>query len=427
MAKFYISNEIMTEVVKVCRTVSGKESKIVLTMGLGEVNDNVICETTLSTEAEQIEYRFLAKKPEDFEGAGSVEPIAINASKFLAIVDSVLTFKEDIYLSPEGTMLVIGVSNKAKSSIEMEAQLPQKIQTTTSIYRMMLEGKNLLSVLSKGCSFADDNKGVLHNAIIQLMPDKNVIRGYSTDSSVIARAEAKAEFLKTGKDDKAKAAVEQMNKALDEVCSKNGLDKNAYPLIIPKEAIMHLQSLVGSAVKVSINIDENHLAIMIGQALKYTITQANETKVPIALIESMVQNDPDAVYGLDAAKLSDSLGFINKNNAICENRDITTAIEVDNEDILISSGVASQFESRIKAASISGVGEISVDGERFKTAVDALNRGNLCVLAYPQYVVLKNGTATAIDDNNFIIVMQVRTQKVEESSEEENTTETSEG
>ncbi len=407
----------MAELVKICRTVCAKDSKVVLNMGLQEVNELVICECILTTDAEQVRYRFQAKKPEDFTGA--TDPIAVNAVKFMGIAESVLAFKEDVYLSLAGTMLEIGASNKAKSSVAIEAQAPALMPMTDLLFRFMIEGKALSSVLTKGCSFTGDKE--LHSAIVQLIPEKNILRGYSTDGNSIGRAEGKANFLKTDDaNEKNKAQAEQMQKALEAVCDKNGLDKTKFmaewPLIIPAEAIQHLGTIIQGAGKVLVNVDENHIHVLVGNSLVYSITQASSTRVPIPQIEAMAQDASDATYCIDAARLSEALGFINKNNAIGDSADMYTSVSVSGEDILVSSGKASQYESRVKAIALDGAATLTVDGEKFKKAVDTLSRGNMLLGAYGRYVTLFNGTKENKDHSSFVILMQVNPQQFEEAT-----------
>ena len=424
MSRFIISNENAQEVVKVCKPIVARDAKVVLNLGLQDMGENVYCGVQLSTGIEQIQYFFLSKKPEDFDGAAI--KVAVNAHTFISIVETVLAFKEDIFIEPESTMLVIGVSDKAKSSVAIEAQAPSDIPATQPIFRMAVTGKELAAVLTRGCSFASDEKDATHNSILQLIPSEDKIKGYSTDGNTIACCGGKVKFTKVTDNtpEKAAAKINAMNEELAKVAEKNGLDKEKYPLILPKEGVLHLAGLVSGFgdVEVALQVDENHVHLKVGNTLIYTITQAAEARVPVEYIDNMVNLPANATYGVDAAKLSDAVGFINRNNAIVGNKDISTSVTVDGEDLVVSSGISSQFETRLHAASIDSFAELSVDGEKFKTAVDTMNRGNLVVKVTRQdnvkFVTLLNGTPESADTNSFIMLLMVLTQKVEESADE---------
>ena len=425
--KFYIENKELSQVVSLIKTVAEKDTKVVLLLGAKEQGDNVLCGVCVTTVREQIQYKLSVKKPQGWEGKGV--QVSVSASKFTAICDAVLSYNEDVFIEPDNTVLMIG-NGKVNTPVEIESEIPQEITQSTLFYRFKVVGKELASVLKKGCAFARASQGNVNtdNAILQLDPDAGEIRGYSTDGYTLGKGKAKAEFTKDAGDN-AKLAeyLKAMEEALAAYCEKSGQNKNAFNVLIPSLSVKHLQQIVEGQSAVFLSVDERHLLVQLGEKLVYTIVQGGAVGFPAEQVDAMGAMASDTLIGIDSAVLSKGIDFINKVNAISGNADkIPVSIETTDGSLSASSGAAGQIKSAIKALAIQGSeANFAVAGKYLTAALNSLNKGNVVLGVSSKFVTLFNGTVDAVDDSNFVIIGLVRTgampqpQSDEESDEAE--------
>lgn len=418
--RFIISNDTLSSVIKIATQVKKPESKIVLELGVKDMSENVACALRLTTDSEQISYNFAAKKPEDWDGSAVKTPV--DATKFISIVESVLSFNEDVYLELTGTILEVGILGKVKTSLPVEGQIPDAITPLSFFYRFQIAGTELSTLLNKGCAFTSDTVDTrgLHNAVIRLFPESDELKGFSTDSHTIACSKVKANFTKLTGNENQDALVKKMDVAVTEYCTQHTeQDKNAFNVIIPREAVQHLSRFAEGQKSVIVYIDSRFVHVQIGgKVLMYTIKQAGASVIPIEAIEKMIEEQNGAICA-DSQALTKAVSFINKNNAINGDADkCPTKLEIEEGKTLIAkSGLEDKIESSIKTSDIKGNQLVAVSGKKLEAALNALNKGNVVMRAGGKHIALFNGTLDNIIKDSFIVIFQVSLQKL---SEEEN-------
>ena len=100
-------------------------------------------------------------------------------------------------------------------------------------------------------------------------------------------------------------------------------------------------------------------------------------------------------------------------------------MELNAENLLLTSGKANQIESEAKPTTVVGDGVASVGGAYLKAGINALNRGGLAVGYGNRYITLFNGTVNEPDKSTYVIIMQVQASQVEDT-EAADTTEATE-
>ena len=427
--RFIITNETLSSVIKVAAQVKKPESKIVLDLGSQDMTENVACSLRLTTDAEQVSYNFVAKKPEDWDGSRVVTPV--DATKFISIVESVLSFNEDVYIEVANTILEVGILGKVKTSLPIESQIPDAIKPLNFFYRFQIAGSELSTLLNKGCAFTEEaveTRG-LHNAVIKLFPESDEIKGFSTDGHTIACSKVKATFTKKSGDERQDALVAAMDAAVSEWCSQHTeQDKSAYNVIIPREAVQHLSRFAEGQKSVVVFVDSRFVHVQIGgKVLMYTIKQAGSQVTSIDQIEKMIFAEQNGSLCADSQSLSKAISFINKNNAINGDTDkCPTKFEIREGKVLVArSGLEDKIESSIKTTDIKGNQFVAVYGKKLEAALSALNKGNVVMYAGSKHIALFNGTLDNIDKNSYIFIFQVNLQVLEQEadSESEETTE----
>lgn len=419
--KFIVNNNVLSSVIKVVEQLKKPESKVVLALGGGDEGANVACALRITTDAEQANYNFLAKKPEDWDGSAIITPV--DASNFCTAVKSVLAFNEDVYLELSGTILEIGILGKAKTSLPIESQIPQEITPLQFLYLFEIGGTELSNLLSKGCAFtseAVDEKGC-HNAILKLMPKTDEVKACSTDGYIIGVTKVKANFVKAT-DEKSKAKVEALENALSEYCKAHSeQDKDNFNVIIPREAVQHLGRFIEGQQKVIVYVDARFVHVAIGgRTMMYTIKQAGSQVANVdSVFESYIVSDEKAKFCADSQVLRNTISFINTNNALVEDKDKKyTLLPIKEGEVLVAkSGIADKVESVIKASDIKGEQLVAFNGKLVESALSALNKGNVVMYAGTRHIALFNGTIDKVDFDSFVFIFQVNVAKIKESEE----------
>lgn len=426
--RYIINNELFAQMVAVAGKVVQKDTKTVLHLGERELGENVLCAFRVTTPAEEIVYQMAVKKPEGWNANGN--RISVNASKFLQMADSLLSFNEDVYLEPEGAVLKMGVGTKAKTSINIESQIPDAMKAIKPMYCFKADGAKFVAALKKGCSFSKDTVDAqhqLHLGIMRLDVANNKVVGYSSDGNISARSECSVEFLTNERaSEKAKPYVEQMNGNITEYCEAKGLKVEDFVLDLrmPHDSVNHLISIVEGQSAVSVTVDANQVQVQIGNNLRYTLVQGAMCGIPIAALEKFAADAPEAAFGIDAANLSRAVEFINKNNSIAEpSAKLPIKMELSADKLILTSGKSNQIESEAKPTAVNGTGTASISGQYLKNALSALNRGGVAVNYGKGWIVLFNGTVEEPDRTTYIMIMQVAVAQVEEETESEATEE----
>ena len=423
--RFIITSEVVKQAIDVLRTVnSGKDTKVVLELGTSDMGNVVGCGVRLTTAAEQVEFQFPATKPEDWDGKTIKTPV--DATKFIQVVESVLSFNEDIYIDIVGTILEVGILGKVKTSLPIESQIPEKINPLPFFFNYQIAGTELTALLRRGCSFTEetvDPRG-LHNATLKLFPKENKITGFSSDGHSLARANVKAAFAAKGSNEKLNAHIEQMEKNVAEYCAQHTEQSaDAYNVVIPREAVNHLLSLSEGQKGVKVFVDSRFMHVQIGQTLMYPIKQAGSNTVPLETVEAFVKNGADAKVVVDSATLLRTVDFVNKNNAIVGSQTPLKMGVSEGNTLIATSGLEDMIESAIQTISIEGNGFIALNGEKLKTVVGSLNKGNLTMCACKQYVYFYNGDNT---DASFALLFQINLEQNQADDEEDEAEESAE-
>ncbi len=419
--KYIVSNNTLSSIVKVAEQIKKPESKVVLVLGGGDAGENVLCQLRLTTDAEQATYNFTAKKPEDWDGSAIITPV--DASNFCTVIKSILTFNEDVYIEVEGTILEVGILGKVKTSLPIESQVPEEIKPLTFFYRFEISGGELLNLLNKGCAFTEesvDTKG-LHNAVLKLMPETDEIKACSTDGHIVGCTKVKVNFTKAADDDeKKKAMVEAMDKAVTEYCTQHTeQDKNNYNVIIPREAVMHLARFAEGQQKLIVFVDQRFVWVQIGgKTMMYTIKQAGSTVTTVDSVYNIIFQEENAKFCADSQALRNAISFINTNNAISGKDKHPTKLLIKEGEVLVAkSGLEDKIESSIKASDIKGEQFVAFNGKILEGALSALNKGNVVMYAGTKHIALFNGTIDNVDLNSFVFIFQINIAKVEEEAE----------
>ncbi len=421
--KYIIENSTLSPVIKVASQIKKPASKIVLTLGAKDEGDKVLCSLRITTDAEQGIYNFLAKKPEDWDGTAIVT--SIDAANMCSVVESVLSFNEDVYIELSGTILEIGILGKVKTSLPIESQIPEEIKPLKFFYRFEIAGRELLSLLNKGCAFCNevvDTRG-LHNAVLKLLPQTDEIKAYSTDSHIVGSTKVKASFTKSATDDKKQALIDAMDAAITDYCNSHPeQDKDCFNVIIPREAVMHLARFVADDMKVTVLVDARFMHVIIGRFV-YSIKQAGTTIVSFDKFYQSFMSEQNAKVCTDVQALRNAISFINKNNAISGQDNIPIKISIKEGEVLIAkSGIEDKIESSIKTSEIKGEQFVSFDGKKVEAALSSLNKGNVVLYAGENHIAFFNGTIEEPDLNSFVFILQVRIQRLDETKDEENET-----
>lgn len=419
--KYIISNETLTSVVKVATQVKKPDSKVVLTLGSKDMGENVACALRLTTDAEQINYNFVAKKPEDFDGSAIVT--SVDAAKFISIVESVLSFSEDIYIELSGTILEIGILGKVKTSLPIESQIPEAVKPLEFFYRYQIGGTELNTLLTKGMAFTEesvDERGC-HNAIMKLYPQTDEIKGFSTDGHTVACSKAKAQFAKADGDERKAQLVAKMEAAVTEYCTNHTeQNKDAFNVIIPREAVQHLSRFAEGQKSVTVFVDSRFMHVQIGgSVLMYTIKQAGSQVISLEQAEKMAFSEATGKVCVDSSTLIKSVSFINKNNAISgisEKLMPPVKFNIEEGQVLMAySGVEDKIESAIKTSEVKGSQFVALNGKKFEAALSALNKGNVVLNAGQKHVTFFNGTIDAADVSTWIFVFQINIAQYEKA------------
>lgn len=422
--KYIISNDTLSSVIKVASQVKKPESKIVLELGLKDAGENVLCRLRLTTDAEQINYNFTAKKPEDWDGSAIVTPV--DATKFVSIVESVLTFNEDVYIELAGTILEVGILGKVKTSLPIESQIPEEIKPLQFFYRFEIKGTELNSLLNKGCAFTKEEVEAngIHNAVLRLEPQTDEVVGTSTDGHTIGCTKVKVSFTKAN-DDRQKAMIDAMDAAVTEYCTKHPEQKkDAFNVIIPREAVQHLSRFAEGQEAVVVFIDSRFMHVSIGgKVLMYTIKQAGSTVTSVDSVKDLIFSEENAKFCADSQALRNSISFVNKNNSINGTDKTPTKLYIKEGEVLTAkSGIEDKIESTIKASEIKGEQLVGINGKKFEAALGALNKGNVVVYAGTKHIALFNGTIDKVDLNSFVFIFQVNLAKIQEAESTEDAT-----
>ena len=428
--KYIFDNKEFSQMISLISTVAEKDTKAVLLLGAKEQGENVLCGMCVTTAREQVQYKMTCKKPQGWDGKGI--QVSVSANKLVAIANAVLGYNEDVFIEPDNTVLMIGIQGKVNTPIEIEAEIPQEITQGTLFYRFKVGGKELVSVLKKGCSFAmaTSNNPNTDNAVLQLAPDNDEIIGFSTDGCAIARSHAKAEFTKdAGGNEKLAAYLKAMDEALTAYCEKSGQNKKLFNVLIPSLSVKHILSVVEGQSAVFLSVDERHLLVQIGEKLVYTIVQGGAMGFPVAQVAQMESLPKETLIGVDSTVLDKGITFINKINAIAGEADSRPiSIELKDGVLNAKSGAAGQINSAIKTLSVKGAeNNICIAGKYLAAALRSLNKGNVVLGLIPgRTVTLYNGTVDAVDTGSYVIIALVRENQMPEPRKEEESEEAAE-
>lgn len=421
--RFLIDKDTFSSVVKVSGRIAQKDTKMVITLGGRDLGEKVLCLVRVTTPAEEIQYQLTANKPDEWDSKGI--KVAVNANKFISIAESVISFGEDVYLEPEGALLYIGCSNKAKTSLPIEAQMPEEMKDVNPLYAFRSEGSKLASVLKKGCSFASENvdlAGYLHMAILRLDVANNLVKGYSTNGNVCARAVTTVQFLT--ENEKNKAIVEKMRQNVAEYCKAKGIEEKDFSLDlrIPHDAVTHLISIVEDQKMIALSVDANIIQVQVGNVLQYNIAQGVKSGVPAQMVDVLMNDEPTSAFGIDSALIDKSINFINKNNSITGSK-CPVRLELGTDKLSCISGEADQVRTECKFSSSKGENIINLKGAYISSALSVLNKGGVVVNIYEtpkgKYATFLNGTMGACDSSAEILIMHVNVQSADEPAEEE--------
>ncbi len=388
------------------------ELKMSLILGAQDLGEKVKCGVRVTTQAEEIQYQFVAKKPEGFVVAKeNVVNINVNAAKFLAITDMTLSYNSEVFIDVQDNQIIIGVEGRCKTPLALEQNVTNPMKQGKYLFRVKLTGGNLQTLLNKGLSFGEDAAtSALNGASIVLMKDKGLAVGYSTNGQVFARSIVQAEFITAQQEPDKAPLYEQMEKNLPEVCAANGKKADSYIFTVPKATVGHISSLTQGQKVVYFIVDDSHLYLQIGGSLMYTITLA-ASDVPVAVIDNAFTLEFNSQIGVDLATLSKGVDFINKAEALYGNAGKipvkVSAVEGDEGKLVLSDDSSSDLESVVKPTKVVGASNFAVAGHFLRSALNQLTKGGVVICVAEKFIALYNGTIDALDRNSVIGISQV--------------------
>ncbi len=420
--KYTIKYETVNEMAGNISIVANKDAAVVLSFGFKELGEKVANALRITTIHEELSMQFACDKPVGYDGKPS--KIIVKASLLSTVLASLMSQKGDVFFDITETGLVIGVEGKAQVPVPVMAEATSAMTGGTPMLCLSLSGKDFMEFLRKGLMCAsdgnDNNRPGLTNAVMIINSETGEMQGASTDQYRMGYAVMKGVVSPN------KTNPEKEQEALKAYCEKTGTSPAEVPVILPKQIVEHIKTLVGNNDAFRMILDEHTVSLVLGgnKAL-YKAVQGATQPLAMGIMKQTVDTETEVKASLDCEELEKAVSFMNAmNDATSSNGKVfPIRFGVKNGSLIAEGSKSELLRSAVK---VDSKGEddvfVTVNGKFVKSILSLLKKGGVVIgltNSRMPLVTFANGTIAKGEDGTGKLVLVGTSDSAIESEETE--------
>lgn len=381
--------------------------------------DKLICQFRAADSDRQLAYTATVDRPKDFDGGFK---LIVDTQQFTGIL-SALTgddkeAKDEVFVSVKGNEVHVGKADKgAKSKVRIDVKSDEPAPLPEGKYLTVFRGEDKFNhFLSAGCSFADEKgEEKMQAAVIVLNTLTGDAFGYSTDSTVIGRAEAKV-TMASGQNDAEKVFLAGCKERMAAYCEKYETQREeAFTIALAAQdvsLILKLAREVNSPYQVGVD-DLGHVVCQF-PSFVLTLTQKAKIVDP-SLVNQVFAMDASGAFSMDADSLYKALDFVNNVLNLKGDKKSPLQLSMQEKTLKVFCGKGKTAEVCTDVTGVTTTGELetfAMNGRKLARAVRMIGRGNILIrhISGNGVVISLGSIADGGDESAEIFLFRVKTQ-----------------
>ncbi len=399
--KYRVNFETVNEIAGNVAILSNKDATVVLSFGFKELGEKIANALRITTAHEELSMQFACDKPEGFDGKPS--KIIVKAALFSAVLANLATQKADIFFDVAETGLVIGVEGKAQVPVSVVAETTEAMKGGTPMLGLSISGKDFTEFLRKGllCSSDENSERGLNNSVIVINSETGEMTGGSTDQYRMGYAIMKGVIAPN------KSNPEKEQAALKAFCEKTGADPKELPVVLPKQTVEHIKTLVGNTDAFRMILDDRTVSLILGgNKTLYKAVQGATQPMAVSMMKQVVDTETEVKVSLDCEDFEKAVSFMNAmNDATASGTNIPPIRLSVRNGCLIAEGTKSESLKSTVKVDVKGEDNVSVclNGKYVKSLLSFLKKGGVIVgltNGRMPLVTFSNGTIAKGEDGS---------------------------
>lgn len=404
MKKFVFDN--LNDAARMIAMVSKEKSAVVLTLGVKEIENSLVCMIRCTAQNRQIVMRLLCEKPKDWDS--KPVQLVLKTQDFVSVVQTLTAYKDaKMYLAVGEKDVFLGVEKKAKIRVNLLSEVPQEIKSG-KVIAQFTAGDGFEAFLRKGCGCAKqelDATRLLHNTVLVLNTGTGELSALSTDAIAMARAKTTVQMAKAAENnDVAKKRVEEIEQNLTAFCEEDEKQsKEALMLCVPTESIQLIRQLTAGVKNIGVIADEKHLLVQAGPNVMLTVARGTGTALNPGTFEQLLLSEGEVVCAVDVESLLRGVNLCNKVGGINGYAEKVIDIVIKKDAITMSIGDGKTKDAETKIPILGKKGEdadVRIDGARLEPVLSMLDKGGMLLrILQKQFMLFSNGNLQDGADN----------------------------